>query len=405
MIVGVPRETYPGERRVALIPSLAKRLMQAEHEVWVESGAGDEAGHPDDAFESQGAQIQSRDEIFQGADIIAQVRGLGANRDAGREDLDRLREGQGLIAMMDPLSEPDSARELSEQGVTSYAMELMPRISRAQSMDALSSQANIGGYKSVLLAADALPKIFPMMMTAAGTITPARAFVVGAGVAGLQAIATARRLGSVVKSYDIRPEVKEQVESLGAKFVELELETDDASGEGGYAQAMDEEFYRKQREMMNEVVAESDVVVTTAAVPGKEAPILVTEEMVQGMAPGSVLVDLAAERGGNCDLTEPGQNVEAHGVTVIGPENLPSSVPKHASQMYASNVVNFLEHLLDHGGLDDPDTEDQIVHDTMLTRDGLVVHETVRELLGDAPAETASASADDAPTDTEGESS
>lgn len=269
MIVGVPRETYPGERRVALVPSLAKRLIDAEHEVWVESGARDEAGHPDSAYETQGAQIKNRDEIFQGANVVAQVRGLGANRDAGRDDLDRLHEGQVLIAMMDPLSEPDDARELGERSVLSYAMELMPRISRAQSMDALSSQANIGGYKSVLLAADTLPKIFPMMMTAAGTITPARAFVVGAGVAGLQAIATARRLGAVVKSYDIRPEVKEQVESLGATFVELELETDDASGEGGYAQAMDEAFYRKQREMMNEVVAESDVVITTAAVPGK----------------------------------------------------------------------------------------------------------------------------------------
>ena len=399
MIVGVPRETYPGERRVALIPSLVKRLTQSEHEVWVESGAGDEAGHPDSAYEAQGAQIRSRDEIFQNANAILQVRGLGANPEAGRDDLDRLHEHQVLIAMMDPLSEPDASRNLAERNVTAYAMELMPRISRAQSMDALSSQANIGGYKSVLLAADALPKIFPMMMTAAGTITPARVFIVGAGVAGLQAIATARRLGAIVKSYDIRPEVKEQVESLGAKFVELELETDDASGEGGYAQAMDEEFYRKQREMMTEVVAESDVVVTTAAVPGKKAPILVTEDMVQGMAPGSVVVDLAAERGGNCDLTQPGETVVAHGVTVIGPENLPSSVPKHASQMYAQNVFNFLEHLLEYGGLRDPVTEDQIVHDTMLTRNGQVVHEKVRELLGDAPVGAAAASESDAPAE------
>jgi len=392
MIVGVPRETYPGERRVALIPSLAQRLIQSEHEVWVESNAGEEAGHPDSAYEAQGAQVKSRDEIFQGADVIAQVRGLGANPEAGRDDLDRLGESQVLVAMMDPLSEPESARELAERNVLSYAMELMPRISRAQSMDALSSQANIGGYKSVLLAAEALPKIFPMMMTAAGTITPARVFIVGAGVAGLQAIATARRLGAIVKSYDIRPEVKEQVESLGAKFVELELETDDASGEGGYAQAMDEEFYRKQREMMNEVVAESDVVVTTAAVPGKKAPILVTEEMVQGMAPGSVVVDLAAERGGNCDLTQPGETVVADGVTIVGPENLPSSVPKHASQMYAQNVVNFLEHLMDHGGLAEPEAEDQIVGETMLTRDGQVVHAKVRELLGEAPVEATSTS-------------
>ncbi len=402
MIVGVPRETYPGERRVAIIPSLAQRLIQSEHEVWVESNAGDEAGHPDSAYEAQGAQIKNRDAIFQGADVIAQVRGLGANPEAGRDDLDRLSESQVLVAMMDPLSEPRSARELAERRVLSYAMELMPRISRAQSMDALSSQANIGGYKSVLLAAEALPKIFPMMMTAAGTITPARVFIVGAGVAGLQAIATARRLGAIVKSYDIRPEVKEQVESLGAKFVELELETDDASGEGGYAQAMDEEFYRKQREMMNEVVAESDVVITTAAVPGKKAPILVTEEMVQGMAPGSVVVDLAAERGGNCDLTQPGETVVAHGVTVVGPENLPSSVPKHASQMYAQNVVNFLEHLMDHGGLAEPEAEDQIVGETMLTRDGQVVHAKVRELLGEAPVETTSTS--EADTADEGDS-
>ena len=405
MIVGVPRETYPGERRVALIPSLAKKLIQADHEVWVESGAGDEAGHPDDAYETQGAQITGRDEVFQNANVILQVRGLGANPEAGREDLERLHENQVLIAMMDPLSEPELARELAERRLTSYAMELMPRISRAQSMDALSSQANIGGYKSVLLAAEALPKIFPMMMTAAGTITPARVFIVGAGVAGLQAIATARRLGAIVKSYDIRPEVKEQVESLGAKFVELELATDDASGEGGYAQAMDEDFYRKQREMMTEVVAESDVVVTTAAVPGKKAPILVTEEMVQGMAPGSVVVDLAAERGGNCDLTQAGETVEAHGVRIIGPENLPASVPKHASQMYAQNAVNFLNHLLEAGGWEAPDTEDQIVHDTMLTRGGQVVHANVRELLGEAPVEAASSppsATDEASDDGEG---
>jgi NAD(P) transhydrogenase subunit alpha len=383
MRVGVPKETYPGERRVAIVPALVPQLTKAGVEaVLIETGAGVETGFPDEAYAEQGAQIvKTRQELFEQVDVLLQVRTLGANPEKGREDLELLRPGQVLIGFMEPLTALEEVKALAERKATAFAMELMPRITRAQGMDALSSMATIAGYKAVLLAAEALPKMFPMMMTAAGTITPAHVFVVGVGVAGLQAIATARKLGAVVQAYDIRPETKEQVQSLGAKFVELGLETEEARAEGGYAREMGEEFYRKQREMMLRVVAESDVVITTAAVPGKRAPVLVTEEMVKGMQPGSVIVDLAAERGGNCELTQPGETVQAHGVTILGPVNLPATVPYHASQMYARNITNFLLNMLKDGELH-LDLEDPITHDTLVTRDGEVVHPQIRELLG-----------------------
>lgn len=313
--------------------------------------------------------------------MLLQVYGLGAHPGAGNADLELIRSGQVVLGLLNPLGAPETARELAGRAITAFALELLPRISRAQPMDALSSMATIAGYKAVLLAAGALNKIYPMMITAAGTITPARVFVVGAGVAGLQAIATSRRLGAVVQSYDVRPAVKEQVESLGAKFLELELETEGAEASGGYAKAMGDEFYRRQREIMTHVVAESDVVITTAAVPGKKAPILLTEEMVQGMRPGSVIIDLAAEGGGNCELTWPGETVEAHGVTIMGPINLASTIPYHASHMYARNVTAFLQNLVEDGELR-LNLEDEIIRDTLLTHEGEVVNTQVRELLG-----------------------
>jgi len=386
MVIGVVKETFAGERRVALTPAAAASLIKASAEVILEAGAGQAAGFSDDEYAEQGVRVvPDRDEVFRTADLVAQVRACGANPEAGAADLEKLRSGQIVVGFAEPLAEAERAKELAERGVVLFAMELMPRITRAQSMDALSSMAAVAGYKAVLWAAEALPKMFPMMMTAAGTVRPAKVFVVGAGVAGLQAIATARRLGAVIEAYDIRPAVKEEVESLGAKFVELELETVEAEDRGGYAKAMDEQFYQRQREMMTRVVAETDVVITTAAVPGKKAPVLVTEEMVKGMRSGSVIVDLAAERGGNCELTRPGETVEAHGVTIIGPVNPAATVPYHASQMYARNIATFLQHLMKDGQLQ-IDMEDEITRETLVSRDGQVVHPRVREVLGLAEA-------------------
>jgi NAD(P) transhydrogenase subunit alpha len=381
MIVGVPKEHYPGERRVALVPAALPALSKRGFEIIVESGAGGEAGFPDPAYEEKGARIaSSAAELYLAADVILQVRSYGANPAATHADLSLLRAGQVVIGFAEPLSEPRRIQELAAAGVTAFSMELMPRITRAQSMDALSSMATIAGYKAVLIAANQLPRMFPMLMTAAGTVAPAKVFVVGVGVAGLQAIATARRLGAVVSAYDVRPAVKEQVESVGAKFVELPLETAGAEDKGGYAKALDEDFYRRQRELMARVLAESNVVITTAAVPGRKAPILVTEEMVAGMPPGSVIVDLAVERGGNCELTEPDRTVEKHGVTIIGPANLPSTVPYHASQMYARNISTFLLHIAKNGEIR-LDSNDEILRETLLARDGRVVHPRVLELL------------------------
>jgi len=378
MIVGVPKETFPGERRVALVPTALRPLIKAGLEIIVESGAGADAGYPDSAYADKGAKIaSSRDEVF-GADIVVQVRSYGANPEEGKADVERLRSGQIVIGTFEPLTSIPAAKEVAAKGATLFAMELIPRITRAQSMDVLSSMATIAGYKAVLLAADSLPKMFPMMMTAAGTISPAKVFVVGAGVAGLQAIASAKRQGAIVEAYDVRPAVKEQIESLGGKFLELELEAGDAEDKGGYAKAMGEEFYRKQREMMTKVVAENDVVITTAAVPGKKAPILITAEMVRGMMPGSVIVDLAAERGGNCELTRAGETVVENGVTIIGPLNIPTTLPFHASQMYAKNVATFLAHLVKDGKVE-LNMEDEITRDTMVCRDGELVNPTMRE--------------------------
>jgi NAD(P) transhydrogenase subunit alpha len=381
MIVGVVKESFPGETRVALVPAMLPQLERAGIDVLIESGAGSAAGFLDSEYENKGAAVVgSRDEIFKRADVLAQVRALGANPEAGRADLEKLRQGQVVIGLAEPLTAEEANRAMALRGVTLFSMEMMPRITRAQSMDVLSSMATIAGYKAVLLAADALPKMFPMMMTAAGTVAPARVFVVGAGVAGLQAIATARKLGAVVEAYDVRPAVKEQVESLGAKFVELELETASSEDAGGYAKELGEDFYKKQREMMLKVVAGSDVVITTAAVPGKKAPILVTAEMVQGMKPGSVIIDLAAERGGNCELTRPGEATIEGGITILGPVNLPASIPYHASQMYAKNITTFLLHLVDDGALK-IDRGDEITAGTLITEGGKVVNEMVLEAM------------------------
>lgn len=382
IVVGVPKETYPGERRVAMVPDIITLLVKRKVQVNVESGAGLSAGITDDEFAAKGATIVgSRQELFAGAEAVLQVRTYGANPEAGQADLELVKKGQIIIGFTESLGEPSLSREMAKKGATLFSLELLPRITRAQAMDVLSSMATIAGYKAVLLAANELPKMFPMFMTAAGTISPARVFVIGVGVAGLQAIATAKRLGAIVSAYDIRPAVKEQVESLGAKFVELELETGESEDKGGYAREMDEEFYRMQRELMTRVIAQHDVTITTAAVPGKKAPILVTKEMVEGMHPGSVLVDLAAERGGNCELVKPGETIDVNGVTIMGPLNVPSTIPYHASQMYAKNMSTFLLNMIKDGALT-IDMEDEIIADTLVARDGDVVSPRIREALG-----------------------
>ncbi|HJO36981.1 MAG: Re/Si-specific NAD(P)(+) transhydrogenase subunit alpha [Vicinamibacterales bacterium] len=387
MIVGIPKETFPSERRVAIVPSAAPALTKAGLDILIEPTAGDDAGYPDAAFIEKGARLAAdRRQVFADADIVLQVRTLGANPEAGVADLELLRQGQALIGLSEPLTALDQAKSLAERGVTAFSLELMPRITRAQSMDVLSSMATVTGYKAVLLAAGTAPRMFPMLMTAAGTLKPARVLILGAGVAGLQAIATARRLGANVEAYDVRPAVKEQVESLGAKFVELDLETEDSEDKGGYAKAQDADFYRRQQEAMGKVIAGADVVVTTALVPGKKAPTLITEAMVDGMASGSVIVDLAAEQGGNCELTKAGRPTVHKGVTLIGPTNLASSVPHHASQMYAKNITTFLLHLVDDGKLA-LDMEDQITSDTLISHDGAIVNARLHDLLGASDSE------------------
>jgi NAD(P) transhydrogenase subunit alpha len=377
MKIGVPKESYPGETRVALVPTGVGSLVKAGLQVIVERSAGEAAGFPDNAFTAQGATMGSRADVFQTADIILQVRSMPADP--------ALRPGQTVIGFADPLGAPQAIRDAAASGANLLSMELMPRITRAQSMDALSSMATIAGYKGVLIAANLLPRMFPMLMTAAGTISPAHVFIVGAGVAGLQAIASARRLGARIEAYDVRPAVKEQVQSLGARFVELPLESADSEDKGGYAKAQDESFYLRQREMMLKVVAGSDVVITTALIPGRRAPILITKEMVEAMQPGSVVVDLAAERGGNCEVTRPDETVVHHGVTVVGPSNPASLVPYHASQMYSKNITTFLMHLIGKDGATKPslalNQEDEITRETLLTLQGSVVHPRVRELV------------------------
>ncbi len=380
MFIGVLKETYPNEKRVSLVPAEVQKLTEKGVEILVERGAGERAGFSDEDYAQAGAKIVERDEVFEKSEVILKVRGLLADRENFLEEADKY-AGKVLIGFLEPFSVEEIIDRVRELKLTAFAMELIPRITRAQSMDALSSMATVAGYKAVLIASNMLPKMFPMLMTAAGTVLPAKVFVVGAGVAGLQAIATAKRLGAVVQAYDIRPAAKEQVLSLGAKFVELGLESEQAEDRGGYARAMDEEFYRRQREMMKEVVAESDVVITTAMVPGKRAPVLITEEMVKGMRPGSVIVDLAAERGGNCELTSPGEVVERYGVKIVGAVNLPSEVPYDASQMYSRNIFNFLNLLIRDGELH-IDLEDEIVRETLLLREGELVSERIKQLVG-----------------------
>ncbi len=379
MIVGVPRESFPGERRVALVPMVIPNLAKAGLEVVVEAGAGSEAGYPDTEYAQKGAKIiPDRAAVFGAADIIVQVLCYGSNDQTGKADLPLLRRDQALIGFLRPLGSLEVIQEIATKGVTSFSVELMPRTTRAQSMDALSSMATICGYKAVIIAANMLPRIFPMLTTAAGTITPARVLVIGAGVAGLQAIATARRLGAVASAYDLRPAAKEQVQSLGGRFVELPIEAKDAEDAHGYARPQEESFYLRQRELLAQVTAGSDVVITAAVIPGKKPPVLVTREMVARMAPGSVIVDMAAERGGNCELSRVSEIVVAHGVTIIGSINMATSVPYHASQMYARNITAFLLHLVRDGKIR-LDREDEIVRDTLLTRGGEVVNERVRE--------------------------
>jgi len=371
--VGVLKETFPGERRVAITPKVLDALTKAGAEVWIEAGAGNEAGFPDEEYTARGAKIAATaDEVREKAHILLTVR---APEPAG------LRKGQIVIGLCDPLSEPELALRYAQAGATLFSMELVPRITRAQSMDVLSSMASIAGYKAVLLAATTLPRLFPMMTTAAGTVPPARVLVIGAGVAGLQAIATARRLGAIVSGYDVRAAVKEQIESLGAKFVSITMGAS-GEGQGGYARALTEEEIRSQREQMAAVLKEQDVVITTAAVPGRKAPILITREMVHGMSLGSVIVDLAAERGGNCEVTQPGATVIEHGVTVMGPLNLPASVPSHASQLYGRNIVTFLKNMLAKDGALNIDLSDEITRETLVARDGEVVNPRVQALLG-----------------------
>jgi NAD(P) transhydrogenase subunit alpha len=385
MIVGVPREGYPGERRVALVPAVLANLAKSGIQVIVEAGAGAAAGYPDGEYSDKGAKIvQSRAEVFAEAEIVAQVLGHGSNDKTGAEDLPLLRSGQTLVGFLRPLGSLESLKELAATGVTSFAVELMPRTTRAQSMDALSSMGTICGYKAVLMAADTLPRIFPMLTTAAGTITPGRVLIIGAGVAGLQAIATARRLGAVASAYDMRPAAKEQVQSLGGRFVELPIEAKDAQDARGYGTEQGEEFYRRQRELLGDAVASNDVVITAAVIPGKKSPVLVTKEMVARMAPGSVIVDLAAERGGNCELTRGGEIVVEHGVTIIGQVNLASSVPYHASQMYARNLSAFLLNLVKDGKMQFNEA-DEIHRETLLTRGGEIVNARVREFAGLPP--------------------
>jgi len=364
---------------VALVPVAIPNLTKAGLEVVVEAGAGEQAGYPDAAYVEKGAKIlPGRAAVFSAADMVVQVLCYGSNDITGKADLALYKNGQSLIGFLRPFGSVEVVQQIAQAGVTAFSVELMPRTTRAQSMDALSSMATVCGYKAVLLAAETSPRIFPMMTTAAGTITPARVFVIGAGVAGLQAISTARRLGAVASAYDMRPAAKEQVQSLGGRFVELPIEAQNAQDARGYGVAQDESFYARQRELLTKVVGESDVVITAAVIPGKRSPVLITAEMVMGMAPGSVIVDLAAERGGNCELTKTGETIKAHDVTIIGAINLASSVPYHASQMYARNLTTYLTYMVKDGKLQ-MNLQDEIVRETLVTSGGEIVNVRARE--------------------------
>lgn len=380
MKIAVLKELYPGERRVALVPANVPQLAKAKMEVLVEAGAGIAAGFPDQMYTDKGATVIADRAAALAADIILQVRSAGMDADAGAALRTKIRSGQVVIGSCDPLGKAQAIADWASSGATLFALELIPRITRAQSMDVLSSQATIAGYRAVLMAATELPKMFPMMMTAAGTLTAAKAFVIGVGVAGLQAIASCRKLGAIVSAYDVRPACREQVESLGGKFVELELDASSSEDKGGYAKAMDEDFYRRQRALLAGVVAQSDVVITTAAIPGRQSPLLVTADAVRGMQPGSVIIDLAAERGGNCELSKPDQRVVEHGVTILGPTNIATDIPNHASQMLGNNVVKFLLNMIKDGQLN-LNLEDEIIRDTLVARGGEVANGRVKDLL------------------------
>jgi NAD(P) transhydrogenase subunit alpha len=384
MQVGVVKELMPGERRVAIVPKSVEALRKAGLKVVAEHDCGLLSGFSDQAYRDAGAEIvDTREAVYQ-SEVVLQVRGCGAQGPHARLDKQLVKPGQIVIAMLDPLGEPETIREFACSGANLFSLELIPRITRAQSMDILSSQATIAGYRAVLLAAIELPKLFPMMMTAAGTLTAAKVFVIGVGVAGLQAIATARKLGAVVQAYDVRPACREQVESLGGKFVQLQLDNKASEDKGGYAMAMDEGFYNKQRELLTSVVRNSDVVITTAAIPGKKSPVLVTADAVQQMAPGSVIVDLGAERGGNCELTRANERTVAHGVTILGPTNISSETPNHASQMFSNNVTKFLLNMIKSGVLD-LNLDDEIIRETLVARDGQITNPRITSLLGAAP--------------------
>jgi H+-translocating NAD(P) transhydrogenase subunit alpha len=378
MRLAVPREVVAGERRVALVPEIARKVAADGIEVAVEPGAGDEAQIPDEAYGEAGARLVSDPSDLWGADVVAKV------APPTPEEIGRLRPSSVLIGFLQPLTGGEAVRALAATGATSFAMEAIPRITRAQSMDALSSQSTVGGYRATLIAAQELGRFFPMLMTAAGTIRPADVLVLGAGVAGLQAIATARRLGAVVTAFDVRAAVKEQIESLGARFLELE-DTADAEAAGGYARELSAEDQRRQQEMLSDAVARADAVITTALVPGRPAPRLITAEAVGRMKPGSVIVDLAGEAGGNCELTEPGETVVRERVTITAPLNLPSSMPEHASQLYARNVQSLLGLMVTDGRLE-IDWGDQVLAGACITRDGEIVHEGARAAAGGAPA-------------------
>ena len=383
MIIGIPKEIKSGEQRVAMIPANVESLAGRGLRVLLQAGAGAAAGYPDADYLAAGASVtEDRAEIFAQADIILQVQSFGSNNENSEEDLARLRSGQLVIGMMDPLASPAAAQSVAGTGATAIALEMVPRISRAQSMDVLSSMATLAGYKAVLMGASAAPRIFPLLMTAAGTLQPARVLVMGVGVAGLQACATAKRLGAVVEAYDVRPAAREQIISVGAKPVELDLDTGESEGAGGYAKEQGEDFLRRQRELMTEVVAAQDIIITTAAVPGAKSPILVTEDMVKAMKLGAVIVDLAAERGGNCDLTEQGKTVVVDDVTIIGPENVPSKLAYHASQMLGKNMQTLLELIVDEQGALNLDFNDEIVAGTVVAHQGEIPHPHMRKLLG-----------------------
>jgi NAD(P) transhydrogenase subunit alpha len=379
MVIAVPREVLPGENRVACVPDVASKLIKLGFQVQVEKDAGLNAGYTNEMYEKAGARVVSLNELYSSADIVIKVQRPLDHPQAGKNELDLFKAGTLLITFLYPLNYPELAKKCAEKKINVISMDMIPRTTLAQKMDALSSQANIAGYKSVVMCADTLGKIFPLMMTAAGTISPARVVIMGAGVAGLQALGTAKRLGAVVEVSDIRAAVKEEVQSLGGKFIEVEG-AEDMQDAGGYAKEASEEFLKKQKDLIFKHITEADIVITTALVPGKKAPILVTEEMVKNMRPGSVVLDMAVEFGGNCEVSEKGKTVKKHGVTIIGEPNLPSLVPTHSSDMYSKNILALIQHIGKEGKVD-LKLDDEIVKGSLITYDGAVIQERIKALV------------------------